>query len=249
MFNLMTAESYRLRHKRALHLVMSISVILIVLAAIVIAYFGHTDKSFPYFRMDFYFMSAVGINIATVLVIYFFGVSLLTTTDYQMISHAIAFGQSRENIFMSKLAISLFYFVLFCIVSMIEMFFVSAIIFPDFDETWLVTLKAIFNIMPIFLAIFCVSFSLAILRINYLITIIVLMFLFLLSEKLTYMLSKTSEIFEFIHQYTPGQLYLNNLAGYYNRDLTIDFSYWLVGGICVCLFLIVSFIKFKKKEF
>lgn len=248
MHNLISSEHYHLIRKRSLYIVTLISMIFIFLAAMLLTYYGHSEASFRYYRIDFFFMSALSINLITILVIYFFGTFILTATDYEMMSYQINIGISRTQIFWGKFIISLLYFFVFCLMVFIEMMVLSALFFPDFDQQWWLTVKAVFNTIPLFFSIFCVTYGLSIIRVHYLVSIIILTVLYIFSEKITYVIAKKIEFFETIRQYTPNQLNIETMNAYYSQNLTLQLPNWLVGLTISIVFLSIAYIKFRQKE-
>ncbi|MGV3244538.1 hypothetical protein [Staphylococcus sp. 11261D007BR] len=248
MYNIFSSDCYRISQKKSLWILAFISIVLVFLAACTLLYFGHKDASFRYFRFDFYVMNAISLNLVTLLITYLFGVTLLSANDYHVTQYAIDFGYHRSDIFLGKLSVSLITYLIYSGLIFIEMMLLGALLFPDFQDKWLVTLKAVTNMVPIFLSVLCVAFSLAIIRVSYIVTIFVIAFIYLLSEKMMYQLGKYNQIFEMLHQFTPGELYLHNLDGYYSQNLSFEASYWLV-GICISIiFLTFSYFIYRRKE-
>ncbi|WP_414052381.1 hypothetical protein [Macrococcus animalis] len=248
MINFLRSENYKMMKTKGYYIISAICIMLLIMAAYTLNHFGNSGKYFPYYRADFYYNNIIAFGILIIVIGSIINSFLVNNESLRLLKQTVSFGISRSSIFFGKYLISLMYFVILCVISLLVVYICGRIFLPKDKKAFIDLLYAIVNMVPIILGGFSLAHALNISGIKEFLSGIILVAVLLLSSSLFYILSKFNKVFMTLYDYSPKVLLDGILTEYMDHNVQLSIDYWITGIFLTVTSLLVSFYLFNKKD-
>lgn len=246
MMDYVKSEWYRLQRKAGLYSTYVITLGLVIAAVIVLNISLKNIPNFPYGSSDFLFRNVLSLG---VVIIWIGAVvnSFLTGKDKTVMKHSVAYGNSRNKIFLVKLGLTLGVFLLLCLVGTgLATGLGNAFLQSDKVVVRSFLIAAV-NMIPLVISGFALSHTLLMLNVNEMTTVIILFVVYDLSDMLISMVLTFFKITDKISQYFPSALFSSNYQAFIDRSVSFSPACWLVGAGITILCLVIGLTLFNRK--
>lgn len=247
MINYLKSENYRLLNKKSLYITSVICLLLITAAAIVLYYSQQYDVNFPYGTSEFFYATAISSGSMIIIVGLLYNLAL-TGKDTALIKQSVSFGISRNVIFWSKLILTLSYFLLVCITSLLLMIVLGENLLISDSESVRNFLIASVNMVPIVLSGFFILHTMKMLKISEVYIFITLLFIFSFSGNLLMIVFRPIKGLNELYKYSPDTLLDENLTQFMNSASQFGYEYWVIGIAVSSIVLLIGAKGFAKQE-
>lgn len=248
MINYLKSERYRLVRKKSLHITSIIACLLIIAFAFILDFFGRNETAFPYATSSFFYSNVISSSIFIFIIVLTVS-SSLTGKDLLLLKQSISFGISRNTIFWSKLLLTLSYFLLLCLIGMLLMVGLGETLFPKEDLAMESFLIASVNMLPIVLSGFFLVHVLKMIRVPDIYTIVILIVTYTLSDDVLKLLFRNINPLSEVYKWTPSALLNENMWAFFDLNVSLEWTYWLVGILISFVALSLGAWSFNKKDF
>ena len=247
MINYLKSENYRLLNKKSLYITSVICLLLITAAAIVLYYSQQSDENFPYATSEFFYANAISSGSMIIIVGLLYNLAL-TGKDTALVKQSVSFGISRNVIFWSKLILTLSYFLLVCIASLLLMIVLGEnLLISDSDSVRNLLIASV-NMVPIVLSGFFLLHTMKMLKIGEAYIFITLLFIFSFSGNLLRIVFRPIEGLNELYKYSPDTLLDENLTQFMNSAAQSGYEYWIIGIVVSSIALLIGAKGFAKQE-
>ncbi|MGG5332843.1 hypothetical protein [Enterococcus sp. AZ163] len=245
MINYLASEKYRLFRRTAFY-ISSVGYLLIS-CGITVVYKNMSDSFFETTWL-FYFS-----NLLITVVINFFMVvlfnSLLMGKNDGVLKQTLAFGISKQTIFLAKLLITLGVLLVVFAAGVILTVFLGETLFtadPGILKDYFISIS---NFLPLFISMFVFGHVLTMLQISQIFRILVLFFSYTLAGELLYGILRLFVKNEQLSYYFPSNLLAEVVNQFFEGRVSPMPENWIAGGIVVVLCLIIGLSLFNRKDF
>lgn len=247
MINYLKSESYRLLHKKGLHVTMIILLLLIGFAAAVLYYFGKNEANFPYATEHFFYMNVISSGLPIILIGFIVN-QTLTGKDTSIIKQSVSFGIPRRTIFWTKFIITLGYFLFICLIGLFLVIGLGGKLLGNEEQVVGDFLIACINMLPIVLSGFFIIHAMKMMKTSDVYIIITLLFLFAFSDDILRLLFRPIPGLNELYKYAPSTQLNDNLIHFMGQTVQFEFSYWITGLIISATFLLIGLRNFTKQH-
>ncbi|WP_414841670.1 hypothetical protein [Enterococcus saccharolyticus] len=247
MIAYLKSENYRFLRKKNFYMISIACFSLLIAAGSLLRFFGRTESTFPYANAKFFYtnvVSAGGIILFVALLVNL----ILTGNDCQVLKQSISFGLSRKKIFLTKLSVTMGYFLGLCLLGIGTTVLVGELLFPYEAHVLTAYMLSLVNMAPLIISGFILAHSLMMLGVKEIIICGILIFIYSLSDTLLIFLSNYIDFVKMIADYAPSTLLTTNLNQFMSLTTSFNGTAWLVGVILSCVALIVGMKQFEKKS-
>lgn len=249
MINYIKSEIYRFNRKKTYSIMLIILSILIMSFAIVLNIVGRGSSTFEYNNIMFLYRNVVGEG-PLIIMLGFIVSNILLGKDLNIIKSSIHGGVSRAEIFWSKFFVGIGYYILLGII-LVGITIISGQVFLKGTEDPGIKnyIMALFNMLPILISAFAISYTFGIFKTKSPYTIIFLLLVYGVLEPILYLFVDIIKPLAKIMEFMPYTIFLNNLEYLRNKNVVFMSEAWIIGIIITTVLLIIGYGKFKKKDF
>ena len=249
MMNYMRSETYKLLKTKGIYITYAICIMLLILAALTLYYFGHNGKYFPYYRADFYYNNVFGMWLLIIMIGVIINLLLTNKESKQIMKQSIAFGIEKQTIYFGKYIVSLLFFVFICLISTVVMVVAAHLLMPENKTATSEFLKSLINFAPILLAGFTFGHTLNMSSLKEYMSGFIFVFVLLNLSTVAYLLKSINSVFTVLYEYSPKVLADRVLAEYMDETVKLSPDFWISGVIITVISLLIGYIYFKKRDF
>lgn len=249
MMNYMRSEAYKLLKTKGIYITYALCIMLLIIAALTLYYFGHNGEYFPYYRADFYYNNVFGMWLFIVMIGAIINSFLTNKESKRVLKHSISFGISRATIYFSKYLVALIAFTILCILGTIVLLTCGQLFFP---KDWRAThefLISLINFSPTVLSAFSLIHALNINIERESISISLSLFILLGVSILSLILKNINRVFEVVYNMTPKVLSERVLTEFMGHKVVISADFWISGVTITVISLLIGYFYFMKRDF
>lgn len=248
MINFLLSENYKMMKTKGIYILSFICITLMILAAFTLHHFGTSGEYFPYYKAKFYYMNILGMGIVIIVIGSIINSFLANKDSHKLLKQTVSFGISRTVIFFGKFIVSLIYFLILCLISLLVVYICAQIFLPKDNKAFSDLLIALFNMAPIILGGFSLAHALNMSGIREFLSGIILVAVLMLSSSLFYILGKINKFFMIFYDYSPKVLLDGILAEYMQQKIEFSIDYWITGILITVVSICISLFYFNKKD-
>lgn len=247
MSNYLKSEGYRLLRRKGLYVTGFVSLGLVLAAAAVLAYSQQVLPNFPYGTSRFLYANVFGMDILILLVGSIIS-CMLTRVDSAVLKQSISFGISRRRIFLTKLVLTLAFFMVLCTA--------GVLLITGLGETLLIhdpaVLKnfviGVINMIPLVLSGFVLSYVIGLLGFGDFVNVIALMAVYGVSGRSTHAVIAMFSSNDPISRFLPSDLLSKVTADYMRGNITFQGVNWLIGALIAVVSVLIGLRLFERKS-
>lgn len=247
MINYLKSEQYRLMRKKTLHLTSMICCALIIVAALILDFFGRNEVDFPYATSFFFYSNVIGGGIFLFIIALLVN-GALTGKDQSLLKQSLSFGISRDTIFWSKLMLTLGYFLLLCIIGMVLMVGLGETLFPGDKGALRSFLLACVNMFPLVVSGFFLIHVLRMSRIGEAYTVVIVLVVYTMSDSIVNIIFRRIEGLTELYKWMPSALLNDNILQYMEYTVTFEWKFWIVGIAISLIILPIGIRVFQRRD-